>query len=82
MFVQFSVKGEYDDYFGIELTEEEYKVIQKFVNEFNANVDNVSIEEIKKEYMRGQLSWESICLTSIGSAVRARHSAGTLKYMY
>ena len=49
MFVQFSVKGEYEDYFGVELTEEEYKVIQKFLNEFNANVNNVSIEEIKKD---------------------------------
>lgn len=48
MFVQFSVKGEYVDYFGMELTEEEYKIIQKFLNEFNTNVNNVSIEEIKK----------------------------------
>lgn len=47
MFVQFSVKGEYEDYFGIELSEEEYKVIQKFLNEFNAEVKNVSIKEIK-----------------------------------
>lgn len=47
MFVQFSVKGEYEDYFGIELSEEEYKVIQKFLNEFNAEVENVSIKEIK-----------------------------------
>ena len=49
MFVQFSVKGEYEDYFAVELTKEEYKVIQKFLNEFNANVNNVSIEEIKKD---------------------------------
>lgn len=47
MFVQFSVKGEYEDYFGIELTSEEYEIVQKFINEFNANVDNVSIEEMK-----------------------------------
>lgn len=47
MFVQFSVKGEYEDYFGIELSEEEYKVIQKFLDEFNTNVDNISIKEIK-----------------------------------
>ena len=47
MFVQFSVKGEYEDYFGIELSEEEYKVIQKFLIEFNAIVNNVSIKEIK-----------------------------------
>lgn len=47
MFVQFSVKGEYEDYFGMELNEEEYKIIQKFLNEFNVNVDNVSIEEMK-----------------------------------
>ena len=53
MFVQFSVKGEYDDYFGLELSEEEYEAIQKFLNEFNANVDNVSIKEIKKDKMRG-----------------------------
>ena len=49
MFVQFSVKGEYEDYFGMELSEEEYKTIQKFLKEFNANVDNVSIVEIKKD---------------------------------
>ncbi len=49
MFVQFSVKGEYADYFGMELSEEEYKIIQKFLNEFNANVNNISIEEIKKD---------------------------------
>ena len=49
MFVQFGVKGEYEDYFGMELTDEEYEVIQKFLKEFNANVDNVSIVEIKKD---------------------------------
>ena len=49
MFVQFGVKGEYEDYFGMELNEKEYKVIQKFLNEFNANVNNVTIEEIKKD---------------------------------
>ena len=49
MFFQFSVKGEYEYYFGMKLTEEEYKIIQKFLNEFNANVNNVSIKEIKKD---------------------------------
>ena len=49
LFVHFSVKGEYEDYFGMKLTEEEYKIIQKFLNEFNANVNNVSIKEIKKD---------------------------------
>ena len=49
MFVQFGVKGEYEDYFGMELTNEEHEVIQKFLKEFNANVDNVSIVEIKKD---------------------------------
>ena len=40
---------EYEDYFGMKLTEEEYKIIQKFLNEFNANVNNVSIKEVKKD---------------------------------
>ena len=30
---------------------------------------------VKIGFMRDQLSWESICLTSRGSAVRARHGA-------
>ena len=49
MFVQFSVKSKYKYYLGKKLTEEEYKIIQKFLNEFNANVNNVSIKEIKKD---------------------------------
>lgn len=45
--ITFKVCGEYEDYFSMELDDKEYEVIKKFVEEFNLNIDNVSIKTLQ-----------------------------------
>lgn len=49
MFVTFKITGEYVDYVGMELTESELKSVQKFIDEVNNSVSNISIQEWKVE---------------------------------
>lgn len=44
----FKVYGEYSDYFAMSLTEKDFEVISKFLDEFNSSVENVSIKVAKE----------------------------------